>query len=59
MGGSGNTEGKDLPGNGDILRGLLPESVDRDTLLVAALLWLMLKEGGDLKLILALGYILF
>ena len=50
---------KNTAGSGDLLRGLLPESIDRDTLLVAALLWLMLKEGGDLKLILALGYILF
>lgn len=42
----------------DILGGLLSGSIDRDTLLVAALLYLLIKEGGDMKLILALGYIL-
>lgn len=42
----------------DILSGLLSGSIDRDTLLVAALLYLLIKEGGDMKLILALGYIL-
>lgn len=36
----------------------LPFGLDRDTLLVAALLFLMLKENSDMKLILALVYIL-
>lgn len=41
-----------------ILGGLFPDGIDTDTLLIAALLLLLLKEGGDIKLILALGYIL-
>ncbi|MBO5343325.1 MAG: hypothetical protein J6A57_02615 [Ruminococcus sp.] len=32
--------------------------IDRDTLLVAAVMLLMLKNGGDIRLILALGYII-
>lgn len=32
--------------------------LDRDTLLIAAMLFLMLNEGSDMKLILALAYIL-
>ena len=34
------------------------ESIDRDTLLTAAGLLLMVKNGGDMRLILALGYII-
>lgn len=34
------------------------ESLDRDTLLTAAVLLLMVKNGGDMRLILALGYII-
>lgn len=34
------------------------ESIDRDTLLTAAVLLLMVKNGGDMRLILALGYII-
>lgn len=41
-----------------ILGGIFPDGIDTDTLLIAALLLLLLKEGGDIKLILALGYIL-
>lgn len=33
-------------------------SIDRDTLLTAAVLLLMVKNGGDMRLILALGYII-
>lgn len=32
--------------------------IDRDTLLTAAVMLLMLRNGGDIKLILALGYII-
>lgn len=35
-----------------------PFGIDDDTLLIAALLFLMLKENSDMKLILALIYIL-
>ena len=41
-----------------LLSGLLPDGIDRDTLLIAAILLLLLKEGGDIRLVLALGYIL-
>ncbi len=34
------------------------EALDRDTLLTAAVLLLMMKNGGDMRLILALGYII-
>lgn len=34
------------------------EILDRDTLLTAAVLLLMVKNGGDMRLILALGYII-
>ncbi|MDO4863903.1 MAG: hypothetical protein Q4A05_07020 [Ruminococcus sp.] len=42
----------------DLLGSILPDSIDSDTLLIAALLFLLLKEGGDIKLVIALGYIL-
>lgn len=42
--------------------GISPEkkllNIDRDTLLVGALIYLLIKDGGDMRLILALGYIL-
>lgn len=41
--------------------GILEEvlgSIDKDTLLIAAMLILLMKEGGDKRLIIALGYIL-
>lgn len=34
------------------------DSIDADKLLIAALIWLLIKEGADKKLIIALGYIL-
>lgn len=53
---SGRSTGKKrMP---DILGTLLPDGIDSDTLLIAALLFLLLKEGGDIKLVIALGYIL-
>ncbi|MCM1133511.1 MAG: hypothetical protein NC340_08575 [Ruminococcus flavefaciens] len=36
----------------------MPFGLDKDTLLITALLFLLIKDGGDMKLILALGYIL-
>lgn len=50
---SGKTGERQLPFNVK-----LPFDIDRDTLLLAALLYLLIKDGGDMKLILALGYIL-
>jgi len=52
-----------LPGPAkDKLSGLIDElfggSLDGDKLLIAALLLLLIREGADIKLILALGYIL-
>lgn len=44
--------------NDDKIQGGLLASIDRDTLLTAAVLLLMLKNGGDMRLILALGYIM-
>lgn len=41
--------------------GILEEllgSIDKDTLLIAAMLVLLMKDGGDKRLIIALGYIL-
>ena len=32
--------------------------LDSDKLLIAALLYMLIKEGADIKLIIALGYIL-
>ncbi|MBR6579902.1 MAG: hypothetical protein IKK66_01220 [Ruminococcus sp.] len=40
-------------GGKNLLAGL-----DRDTLLTAAVMLLMIKNGGDMRLILALGYII-
>ncbi|MCM1008717.1 MAG: hypothetical protein NC485_12495 [Ruminococcus flavefaciens] len=41
------------------LEDFLGDSIDADKLLIAALIWLLIKEGADKKLIIALGYILF
>ena len=41
-----------------MLDDIIDGSLDADKLLIAALLILMLHEGADIKLILALGYIL-
>lgn len=37
---------------------LLEGGIDSDKLLIAALLYLLIKEGADIKLMIALGYIL-
>lgn len=42
----------------EMLKGLLSEGIDADKLLIAAVLLLLLHEGGDRKLLIALGYIL-
>ncbi|SHM24286.1 hypothetical protein [Ruminococcus flavefaciens] len=45
-----------------LLGGLADEffegGIDSDKLLIAALLYILIKEGADIKLIIALGYIL-
>lgn len=50
------TDGKKL--NDDKLLGGLLASIDRDMLLTASVFLLMLRNGGDMRLILALGYIM-
>ena len=42
----------------NVLEELLDGPIDGDKLLIAALILLLIREGGDKKLILALGYIL-
>lgn len=42
-----------------LLDGIFGGNIDSDKLLIAAILLLLIKEGADKKLILALGYILF
>ena len=37
---------------------LFEGGIDSDKLLIAALLYILMKEGADIKLIIALGYIL-
>lgn len=37
---------------------LFEGGIDSDKLLIAALLYILIKEGADIKLIIALGYIL-
>ncbi len=48
-----NNQVKNKIGNKNPLAG-----VDKDMLLTAAVLLLMMKNGGDMRLILALGYII-
>ena len=36
----------------------LDDGIDSDKLLIAAILYMLIKEGADIKLIIALGYIL-
>jgi hypothetical protein len=52
--------GKPAPDVGKLLSDLLGKGslLDRDRLLIGALLLLLLREGGDIRLIIALGYIL-
>ena len=44
--------------HGDLLRQILSGGTDKDKLLIGALMFALLREGGDMRLILALGYIL-
>lgn len=44
-------------GQSDLLNDII-SGLDADKLLIAALLLLLMREGGDMRLILALGYIL-
>ena len=48
--------GKDLFGG--IIEEFLDGGIDSDKLLIAAILYILIKEGADIKLIIALGYIL-
>ena len=41
-----------------ILNDILGNGIETDRLLIIALLFLLIKEGADIKLIIALGYIL-
>lgn len=45
-----------------LFEGLIDEffegGIDSDKLLIAALLYILIKEGADIKLVIALGYIL-
>ncbi len=46
------------PESQNIIEKLLGNDMDSDKLLILALIFLLIKEGADTKLILALGYIL-
>lgn len=43
---------------GSLITELIGNPIDSDKLLIAAILLMLMKEGGDKRLILALGYIL-
>ena len=55
---SGQISGHSPAGILDMFAGDIPGLNDPDKLLIAALLLLLIREGADIKLILALGYIL-
>lgn len=42
----------------NIIESIIGNSPDSDKLLILALMFMLIKEGADMKLILALGYIL-
>lgn len=42
----------------NIVNELFANGIDQEKLLIAALLYMLIKEGADMKLIIALGYIL-
>lgn len=54
------TERKDKKGGlfDGIIDDFFDGGVDSDKLLIAAILYMLIKEGADMKLIIALGYIL-
>lgn len=43
---------------GSLLEEFLDGVMDSDKLLIAAILYMLMKEGADIKLIIALGYII-
>lgn len=51
-------DGKKTDSLRQIIENIIGNSHDNDKLLVIALIFLLAKEGADMKLILALGYIL-
>ncbi|WP_303825856.1 hypothetical protein [Ruminococcus flavefaciens] len=55
-------ESGDQKSRNDIIGGIIEEfldgGIDSDKLLIAAILYILIKEGADIKLIIALGYIL-
>lgn len=58
-----NYSGKNAIGHGkgglnSLIDDILGGGIDDDKLLIAALLYMLIKEGADIKLIIALGYIL-
>ena len=53
-----NIKRKEQDRGRNVLEELLDGPIDGDKLLIAALILLLIREGGDKKLILALGYIL-
>lgn len=60
VGFNGNS-GRPKPGKGGLgsfIDDFLGGGIDDDKLLIAALLYMLIKEGADIKLIIALGYIL-
>lgn len=46
------------PDTENIIEKLLGNNTDSDKLLILVLMFLLIKDGADMKLILALGYIL-
>ncbi|MDE5835020.1 MAG: hypothetical protein K2K02_10450 [Ruminococcus sp.] len=46
------------PDSADILEKIFGKNLESDKLLVLALMFMLVREGADMKLILALGYIL-
>lgn len=50
-----SSEKKDIT---SLIKSIIGEKLDSDKLLIAALMIILIKEGADMKLILALGYIL-
>lgn len=49
---------KNKGGLNNLIEEFLGGGIDDDKLLIAALLYMLIKEGADIKLIIALGYIL-
>lgn len=57
--GTSKKESKENKGIASLLSGIFPDGkLDNDKIIIIALIVLLAKEGADLKLLLALGYIL-